>query len=144
MDRYNDGREGGGSEATGEPTSVHLEVQAGASPAENDPWLTSLRRMLEASGAPPSVEEAARSMGMSVRTLQRYLRSIGTNFRKETRAARAAAAPKGSKRSGRPGTALLLVDTRPLTPNPSPWGEGCLFATPSLRAVLFPPQMGRG
>jgi hypothetical protein len=109
MDRYNDGREGGAGDATGEPASARPSGQAAGRPAEKDPWLSELRRMLETSETTPSIGDAAEQMGMSMRTLQRHLHRVGTSYRKELRAARRAAAPEGPKRAGPPGTALLLV-----------------------------------
>jgi AraC-like DNA-binding protein len=56
------------------------------------PFLRSLREWLSANLAEPSVQAAARSLGLSPRSLQRHLQGAGTQFRAEIDRARVRAA----------------------------------------------------
>lgn len=86
MDRGNRGLENdvevGSSEFGGAPEAAAVAVRI----VESEPWLTALRQVLEASPTPPAEHAVASSLGVSTRTMQRYLRSIGTTFRKERKA----------------------------------------------------------
>jgi hypothetical protein len=74
--------------ALGETVATCLLGYTGASSVESDRWLTSLRVLLETSNASMTAPVAARLLGVSTRTMQRYLRSVGTTFRQEVEAVR--------------------------------------------------------
>jgi hypothetical protein len=83
MERNNYGHENQVDEALGEVVATCLLERTGGGCVESDRWLTSLRVLLEASQASVSASVAARLLGVSTRTMQRYLRRVGTNFRRE-------------------------------------------------------------
>jgi hypothetical protein len=86
MDRYNRGPENDVEEGLLGPLTALDSAPVAVRVAEAEPWLAALRLVLEASTLPPSEYAAANSLGVSTRTMQRYLRSIGTTFRKERKA----------------------------------------------------------
>lgn len=95
MDRSNYRGEGGGDAVLGEVDAALGETVAtcllgctSTSSVESDRWLTSLRALLETSNASMSAPVVARLLGVSTRTMQRYLRSVGTTFRQEVEAVR--------------------------------------------------------
>jgi hypothetical protein len=105
MERTNDRHENEVDQVLGGVELPCLPELAAGGSVESDRWLLSLRGLLEASEAPPSAEAAARVLGMCVRTLQRHLRRLGTNFRKESKAARGGSLPRTVRhaRGGAPG-----------------------------------------
>jgi AraC-like DNA-binding protein len=88
MDRYNHGREIDLFEVSVEQAAELSPVAVEARFAESEPWLASLHGVLAAAAKPLSEKAAASSLGVSSRTMQRYLRSLGTTFRQERKAVR--------------------------------------------------------
>lgn len=88
MDRFHLDLETGINDILAEPLALPLAAPVAARSAENDPWIASLRLLLEASATPLSECAAASALGVSARTLQRHLRSLGTTFRRERSEAR--------------------------------------------------------
>jgi hypothetical protein len=86
MDRYSRGPENDVEECQFEPLTALDSAPAAGLGSASSPWLNSLRLVLAASTAPPSEYAVASSLGVSARTMQRYLRSVGTTFRKERKA----------------------------------------------------------
>jgi hypothetical protein len=86
MDRYSRGPESDVEESRFEPLTPLDAAPAAGLGGAGTPWLNSLRLVLAASTAPPSEYAVASSLGVSARTMQRYLRSVGTTFRKERKA----------------------------------------------------------
>jgi hypothetical protein len=82
--------DGLGEEFSVEPVEAYLVERAEERPAEAgvDSWVLSLRRSLDLSQGRLKEHEAARELGFCTRTLQRHLRSRGTTFRAEAKAAR--------------------------------------------------------
>ncbi|HEU4412783.1 MAG TPA: hypothetical protein VFS43_46495 [Polyangiaceae bacterium] len=101
MDRDNEGL-GGDLEAALIDGSMASLPGAGVSwSTTSEPWLASLRRVLEASEAPLSADGAAQLLGVSSRTMRRYLRSLGTSFQEELSATRGKAPRRAGRYAGR-------------------------------------------
>ncbi|MCU0687578.1 MAG: hypothetical protein MUF34_35935 [Polyangiaceae bacterium] len=109
MDRYNDGQTNDACDLSGEAPAA-LSGPAAASALESDPWVAAMRRVLVEGHGILSIHEVAGALGVSARTLQRHLRSLGTTFRQESKAARRARASvaQGSGASAPPASARLL------------------------------------
>lgn len=86
MDRYSRGPENDVEECRFEALTALDSASAASLGGASTPWLNSLRLVLAASPAPPSEYTVASSLGVSARTMQRYLRSVGTTFRQERKA----------------------------------------------------------
>lgn len=109
MDRYNDGQTNDACDLSGEAPAA-LSGPAAASALESDPWVAAMRRVLVEGHGILSIHEVAGALGVSARTLQRHLRSLGTTFRQESKAARRARASvaQGSGAGAPPASARLL------------------------------------
>ena len=78
----------GGLEFLGEPDEglVAALDRAVADAAQSPSWLLALRQKLDAQPGRLALEDAARSLALSVRTLQRQLKSAGTTYQREVAA----------------------------------------------------------
>jgi hypothetical protein len=107
MSRDECGQETNASERPGEQAPECGLGRAGQGFAESEPWLASLRTLLETSQATLSAGLTARLLGMSARTMQRHLRRHGTTFRREVSTASRATRPSASRSHGGRSPAAL-------------------------------------
>lgn len=118
------GQEKDGSEVPGAQAPERRLGRVGPCFAESEPWLASLRALLETSQTTLSAGLTARLLGMSARTMQRHLRRHGTTFQREVRTACRDTHPSVRRSDGGRSPAAFELPARAVVSPPiahEPW-----------------------